>query len=362
MYFTQYKCRNIIRKRNIFHAQVAAILQIISRISLVKVCLWHVCYLAWNTPTAKHCGTLVATVKHTLAVHTRHIINIVAVTSLQKNAQVQTSPWESVRHTESKVGIRVANVRAIIGWNGTVLAQITIVQLARLAIYTICNIAIEAAKRSARRVENHIIVYMIRRNCGRIYLRQLQTLELIAIERNIKIGVPIKLTYKILRTNSKFPSMVFNLTSVECHRIGIGTTRRKRHIHQQIVRQFIIIIHIECEAIMQHCKVKADICLRCCLPCQLRITQTILRTCGHCIGISVSSKPLNAVDAVRSEVAIIAQTTLVTCLTPSSAQLQVINPSYIFHELFLRNTPRSRKRREITPSMSRCKFWTTVGT
>ena len=72
--------------------------------------------------------------------------------------------------------------------------------------------------------------------------------------------------------------------------------------------------------------------------------------------------PLLAAEAIESQIAVVAQSALVAGLTPAAAQLEVVDPGDVLHELLVRDAPGGGERGEVAPAMAGCQSGAAIST
>ena len=150
--------------------------------------------------------------------------------------------------------------------------------------------------------------------------------------------------------DGELESLVGHLAFVTGDAGGCCRTRRQTYVHQHVCGFLVIVVHAEGQSVVQYSQVKTDVRLVGSFPFQVTCSQVGLADTGNCMVVTFF-KPGYAVDVVTLQIRVIAYTALVTGLSPATAELQVINPSDVFHELFRRNAPCSREGGENTPAM-----------
>ena len=186
--------------------------------------------------------------------------------------------------------------------------------------------------------------------------------ELVAVEADVEVGIPLEIAGEVLRADAELPTLVLDVAAIVGEAGSSCRTCRQGDSHKHVGGLLVVVIYGEGQTAAEHSQVETYVGLRGGLPRQLRIAQGRLRTGRHGIGIVTFAKPLETIDAVGSEVRVVAQSALVTGLSPAATNLEVVEPVDILQELLLRDTPGSRERGEVAPAMTGSEFRRTVGT
>ena len=112
---------------------------------------------------------------------------------------------------------------------------------------------------------------------------------------------------------------------------------------------------------MQQRPVDTYVGLRRRFPSQVGVAQRTLAVCRN--GVLIARlPPVLTVDAIALKVRVVADTRLVTGLTPTATKFQVVNPIHVLHEFLAGDTPCGADGWEEAPTVTRSELTRTVRT
>ncbi len=168
--------------------------------------------------------------------------------------------------------------------------------------------------------------------------RQREALQLVAVEGDVEVGIPLEGMHEVVALDGELHTLVDDGAAIAGQRAGCGRTGGQRHVHDEVGGLLIVPVGIERQAVVEYGEVEAEVGLRSGLPGEVGVGERRLRAGGHGVVVAVLP-PLDAVEAVHGEVGVVAQSALVTGLTPAATNLQVVDPRHVLHELLVAHTP-----------------------
>ena len=165
----------------------------------------------------------------------------------------------------------------------------------------------------------------------------------------------------IQRNTNAFNTHIAHLTLVSLDGADSCRTGRQRYPHQHIGGIFIVPVKGKTQTVMEQRPVESDICLSRGFPGEIGVTERTLAVSRHRMLVT-GLPPVLPVDTVSLQVSVIAYTCLVTGLSPTTTNLEIIDPVDIFHERLTGDTPSSTNGREETPAVLRSQFTGAIGT
>ena len=242
----------------------------------------------------------------------------------------------------------------------TVVVQVFVDDISRFGVDTLRYIAEEGTQRQALFQDDGILFGLIHLGIV-VHLVQAQLGQLIFVERNIEIGIPLKLASEVLRREVQLNTFVGHLTIVAGNTAGEVHVVGQAHGEQQVGRALVVGIDRQGQARIKGREVDTGIPLHGLLPGKLGIGGRIGRD-GQS-RIEIVGRGGYLAGSHTGQIGVVAYPALVTVHTPAHTYFQIVDHvGKRLHERFARHAPSGRNRREVTPTMTRSKARRTIGT
>jgi len=153
-----------------------------------------------------------------------------------------------------------------------------------------------------------------------IDLLQLKTLQPVLVKRDIEVCFPAEGAGQIAGFCRELKTTVDHLPFIADDAGRCCRTCRQGDIHQHVCGILEVVIHRQCQALIEHHRIHTDIKLIGCLPGQVRGAQIGLGNQRESILFS-GFKPCLTVDMILLQIGKISYTRLVAGLSPASPDL-----------------------------------------
>src|SRR5690606_19779277 len=156
----------------------------------VITCTRHFSHLTRNSPTLKNTSGLVFTVVHTFHFHSGNVVDIISLSTLDKDIQVESFVSKVIGETESEVRVRIADICFIVNRYLAITIDVGIDHISSFRIYAFTDITEETTHRSTCFVSYYGFIDIICCSSIEINRFQYQLGKFISVERDIKARRP----------------------------------------------------------------------------------------------------------------------------------------------------------------------------
>ena len=153
----------------------------------------------------------------------------------------------------------------------------------------------------------------------------------------------VEISYVVMIISHKLKTCILQVASIEERTIRISAERRNRHLKQHIRSLLHIEVHAQIERIAQKCEVNTNVGLSTCLPLDILIT-LISRYVS--LTEARTKPPLSFLISTNKGERSCSINTLITILSPTCAQLQVVKylaKRRILEEFLITDSPSQRQ-------------------